>query len=540
MAVKGLRALWSKAARNLGRWLGGRALAQAEAEARLARDRLSAALDALPEGIVFLDAQGRYILWNKRYAEIYHRSADLFSNDARLADTLKIGVARGDYPEAVGREADWLAERLAQLENPTGERHEQRLADGRWLMLEERRTADGGVIGLRVDITELKRQAQALEEALQRAEAASRARSAFLANVSHELLTPLNGISGMAQLLGQTPLSDQQGEMLRTIGASAHALETLIGGLLDYNNLEAGKVTLEPAWFSAPDLLAQAVAAFRPAAEAKGLSLTVEVAPSATLEAYGDARRLRQLLDHLIANAIKFTTEGRVTVSAMAQPAREGALFAFEVRDTGPGFDDSDAERLFGQFQQADASTTREHGGVGLGLAVCRRLADLIGGTITARSRPGEGASFTVVAPMPARPIQSAPPTEEPARALRVLLADDNATNRRVLEMFLAVADAQVVSVENGLEAVQAAAGDADFDVVLMDLHMPVMDGLTAIREIRRFEARAAARTPIIVISANASSEDREASAEAGADRHIAKPVRAEELFGVIAEVLAA
>lgn len=539
MAANWLRALGGKAARNLGRWLGGPALAEAEAQARLARDRLRAALDALPEGIVFLDAEGRYVLWNRRYAEIYHRSADLFSTEARLQDTLTIGVARGDYPEAVGREEAWLAQRLDQLRNPTGERHEQRLADGRWLMIEERRTDDGGVIGLRVDITEMKRQAQALEDALRRAEAAGRARSEFLANVSHELLTPLHGISGMAQVLGQTPLSDGQGEMLRTISAQAHALETLIRDLLDYNSLEAGRVALEPAWFSVADLVERSGAAFRPAASAKGVALAVEVAPSAAVEAFGDARRLRQLLDHLVGNAVKFTSEGRIAVSVMAQPQADGMIFGFEVRDTGAGFDDSDMERLFGQFEMADASTTREHGGVGLGLAVCRRLADLIGGTITARSRPGAGASFTVTAPMPVRVLQTPTRADDQVRALRVLLADDNATNRRVLEMFLSAAEADVVSVENGLEAVHAAEARS-FDVVLMDLHMPVMDGLEAIREIRRTEAPAQPRTPIIVISANASIEDREASAQAGADRHIAKPVRAEELFGVIAEVLAA
>lgn len=539
MAVNWLRALGGKAAQNLGRWLGGRALAEAEAEARLARDRLHAALDVLPEGIVFLDAEGRYVLWNKRYAEIYHRSADLFSNDARLEDTLTIGVARGDYPEAMGREAEWLAERIAQLRHPTGERHVQHLADGRWLMLEERRTDDGGVIGLRIDITEMKRQAQALEDALRRAEAAGRARSEFLANVSHELLTPLNGISGMAQALGQTPLSDDQGDLLRTIDASARTLEALIRDLLDYNSLEAGRVALEPVWFSVGDLVAQAASTFRHAAEVKGVALRVEVAPSAAVEAYGDARRLRQLLDHLIGNAVKFTAEGRIDVSVMAQPQPDGLIFGFEVRDTGAGFDDSDIERLFAQFEKADASMTRQHGGVGLGLAVCRRLADLIGGTISARSRPGAGASFTVMAPMPARALEAPAQTEEQVRALRVLLADDNATNRRVLEMFLSAADADVVSVENGLEAVQAA-GARPFDVVLMDLHMPVMDGLEAIRTIRDAEAGAAARTPIIVISANATGEDRAASAQAGADRHIAKPVRAEELFGVIAEVLAA
>jgi signal transduction histidine kinase/ActR/RegA family two-component response regulator len=539
MIVKRLRSAGGKAVRVLEGLFGGKALARAEAEARLATDRLRAALDALPEGVVFLDSEGRYVHWNKRYAELYHRSADLFAHDARLADTLAIGVARGDYPEAQGRERAWLAERLDQIANPTGERHEQRLSDGRWLMVEERRTSDGGVIGLRVDITEMKRQAQALEDALHRAEAAGRARSAFLANVSHELLTPLNGILGMAQMLGQTRIDAIQGEMLETLCGSTKALETLIGDLLDYNNLEAGRVDIKADWFTVGDVIAAAAEAFAPIASAKGIGLSVEVAESARAEAHGDAGRLRRVLDHLISNAVKFTDHGHVQVSVMAQKSGgEDRLFAFEVRDTGCGFDDKDVERLFGQFEKADSSATRAHGGVGLGLAICRRLCDLLGGTIMARSRPGMGSSFTVVIPMPSRPAQDRVEAVGDPRALRVLLADDNPTNRRVLEMFLSAARADVVSVENGLKAVEAARADA-FDVVLMDLQMPVMDGLTAIRAIRETEPLAA-RIPIIVISANATLGDLEASARAGADRHIAKPVRADQLFAAISEVVGA
>lgn len=535
MSGDGVRAYWGSLARSLGRLLGGRALAQAEAEARLARDRLREAIDVFPEGIVFLDPEGRYILWNRRYAEIYHRSADLFAPGRKLADTLRVGVERGDYPDAVGREEEWLAERLAKLEHPTGERLEQQVSDGRWLLIEERRLSDGGVIGLRVDITEMKRQAQALEEALHRAEAANRARSEFLANVSHELLTPLNGVIGMAQVLGRTRLDAHQQEMLRTIAASAGALETLIGDLLDYNSLEAGKVALKPAWFRVADLAEAAGGAFRAQAEAKGVALRVEVEAAAQGEAYGDAGPIRQLLDQLLSNAVKFTAQGQVTLTVAAEPAPEGKLYRFQVRDTGPGFDDTDAERLFGQFQQADASVTREHGGVGLGLAICRRLADLLGGAVEVCSAPGEGATFTLTLSLASRTAADA--ADEDAPPLRVLIADDNPTNRRVIELILAAAEAESVSVENGLEAVQALQ-HSPFDVILMDLQMPVMDGYAAIRAIREAEAAGAERTPIIVISANATAQDRVASAQAGADRHIAKPVHAETLFAAIEAVL--
>jgi len=539
MSGRGLRDIFASLARSLGRALGGQAIVQAEAEARVARDRLREAIDVFPEGVVFLDGEGRYILWNRRYAEIYHRSADLFAAGRKLSDTLRVGVARGDYPDAVGREEEWLAERLAKLEHATGERLEQQLSDGRWLLIEERRLSDGGVIGVRVDITEMKRQAQALEEALHRAEGANRARSEFLANVSHELLTPLNGVLGMAQVLGRTRLDAHQQEMLRTITGCAAALETLIGDLLDYNSLEAGKIELSPAWFDIAGLAAAAAAAFRSQAAIKGLTLVVEVSPQAQGEAFGDAGPIRQLLDQLLSNAVKFTARGQVTLTVDAAAGPQGQVYRFGVRDTGPGFDDTDAERLFGHFQQADGSVTREHGGVGLGLAICRRLADLLGGTVEVRSAPGQGASFTLTLTLPSR--AAADPLAGEAPPLRVLIADDNPTNRRVIEMILAAAEAEAVSVENGLEAVRALQV-SPFDVILMDLQMPVMDGYAAIRAIREAEAAAggAAHTPIIVISANATAQDRDASAQAGADRHIAKPVRAEALFGAITEVLEA
>ncbi len=379
MSKSGLGSLPGAVARYLGRLLGGRALAQAEAQARSATERLREAIDLLPEGIVFLDAEGRYVLWNKRYAEIYHRSADLFAPGARLVDTLRVGVARGDYPDAVGSEEEWLAARLAKLSQPTGERHEQRLADGRWLMIEERRTSDGGVIGLRVDITEMKRQAAALEDALHRVEAASRAKSDFVSDMSHELRTPLNGVMGLAQALEGTALSVDQRSLVNEILASARQLDGLVSGLLDY----------------------------------------------------GDAAH------------------------------------------------------------ETDATPS----------------------TATALAHAPE-----------------APP-------LRVLAADDNPTNRKVIELMLGAAGAEVVSVENGEQAVEAWRQGA-FDLVLMDLRMPVMDGLDAIRAIRRTEGSGFPRAPIIVISANTSPGDLEASEAAGADRHLAKPIRADALFEAISAVL--
>ncbi|MBS0410573.1 MAG: response regulator [Proteobacteria bacterium] len=503
------------------------AIARAEAGARLAEERLAAALDALPEGIVFLDSDGRYILWNKRYAEIYHRSADLFAPGARLEDTLRIGVARGDYPEAVDNEDEWLGRRLEMLRNP-GQRHEQRLKDGRWVLIEERRTSDGGVIGLRIDITAMKTQAIALTEALANAEAASKAKSEFLANVSHELRTPLNGVMGLADVLGRTPLSGEQRDLVQGILASAGALNRLVVDLLDFNSLGAGSLAIREEPFDLASLARDTVERFRDEAEAKGLALALRLSEGVSGLVMGDAERVRQILVNLLSNAIKFTAAGGVEVAL--SPQAEAGRWRLEVADTGVGFDEADAERLFGRFERGAAN--HQQGGVGLGLAICRQLAELMGGEITARAKPGEGATFTVVLDLPpaaGAALDGAPP-------LRVLLADDNPTNRKVVELMLDAVGADVVSVENGREAVEALK-EGGFDVVLMDLQMPVMDGLEAIRVIRGAEASAGGpRLPIIVLSANTSEDDLAASEAAGADAHLGKPIRADALLSAMIE----
>jgi signal transduction histidine kinase len=376
------------------------AVARAKAETSAAERRLREALDALPTGVVFLDRELRYILWNKAYADIYHRSADLFRVGRPLSETLRIGVERGDYPAAIGREEAWLAERIALLRHPTGERHEQQIRDGRWVMIEERRTGEGGVIGVRVDITELKAQAAALQVALQHAEAGSRAKAEFLANMSHELKTPLNGVIGLAEVLARSPLSAPQKQLVGEILASAGRLRVLLSDVLDFNALEAGQVKAACLPFSPGEAVRRAAEAVRPAARAKGLTLTVALDDYAETAAIGDPDHLGQVLDHLLDNAIKFTAAGGVTLSLSKDRAAGGDRWRFEVADTGVGVDPATAERLFASFEVADASTTRAHGGAGLGLAICRRLAALMGGRIEVDGEPGMGARFALVIPL--------------------------------------------------------------------------------------------------------------------------------------------
>jgi signal transduction histidine kinase/CheY-like chemotaxis protein len=514
------------------------ALRKAEQQALRAETRLREAINALPEGLVFLDAEGRYVLWNERYAEIYHRSADLFREGERLADTLKVGVARGDYPEAIGREEQWLADRMALLDNP-GERHEQQLADGRWVMIEERRTSEGGTIGLRVDITEMKEQATALTMALHRAEAASRAKSEFLANMSHEIRTPLNGVLGLAEVLDRTELDTRQRDLLKTIIDSAATLDGILGDLLDFSRLEAGRLTITEADFDLGSLIEEAASPYRSAAEAKGLSFDLALDETARRRVVGDPVRLRQILTNLLSNAVKFTGEGRVGLS-VAKAAR-GDRYYFEVRDSGIGFEPDQAERLFSRFEQADGSITRRFGGTGLGLSISRQLAELMGGQVSAAGKPGRGAVFTLMLPLPAAretPAATAPAIDHSGRAPKVLVVDDNETNRKVAELILAAIGAEVTCVEDGQAAIDAVEANA-FDVVLMDLQMPVMDGLTATRAIRAREAALdLPRLPVIVLSANVMREHIDASNAAGADDHIGKPVRAETLIAAVLQAV--
>ena len=535
---------WERAAEWLRRRVIGRsrhAVDQAEFKAQQAETRLRAAVDALPEGVVFLDHEGRYILWNQRYAEIYHRSADLFEPGARLIDTLRVGVARGDYPDAVGREEEWLADRMALLDNP-GVRHEQRVSDGRWLMIEERRTCDGGTIGLRVDITDMKRQAAELEAALHRAEAANRAKSEFLANLSHEIRTPLNGVLGLADVLGRSPLDVSQRDLVDTIKVSAGALNHILTDLLDFSRLEAGKLEIASQPFVLAEAAREAAALYAQAAQDKGVALRVDIAEGVAHSIMGDGPRLKQILTNLLSNALKFTEAGAIDL--VVSPDQEGGRCHIEVRDTGIGFDAEDAERLFARFEQADGSITRKYGGTGLGLAICRQLAELMGGTISATGQRGRGAAFTLVLPMVAAEsaVEAVAATYDPLSAqdqpIRVLVVDDNATNRKVAELILESMGADVACVENGREGVEAVERGA-FDVVLMDLQMPVMDGLAATRAIRAREAlQGLPATPVVVLSANVMREHIEASAAAGANGHLGKPIRADALIAAVTQAV--
>lgn len=515
-------------------------LSALRARAELAEARLKAVMDAIPEGVVLLDAEGRYSLWNTRYAEIYHRSADLFAPGKRFMDVLRVGVARGDYPEATGREAVWLAERERKLLEARA-RHEQQIADGRWLMIEDRPSPDGGIVGLRIDITEMKEQALVLERAVAEAQAANKAKSEFLANVSHEIRTPLHGVLGMAQVLARDPeLSDDQRTRVAVIRRSGEALLELLNDLLDLAKIEAGKLAIKAEPMRAAEVVEAACAPFESLAAEKGLDFHIDPSPIREARWVGDALRMQQVLSNLVSNAIKFTTRGGVSVTAELANGEA----AFHVRDTGIGIPTARLDEIFEKFAQLESASDRRFGGTGLGLAVSRQLAELMGGTLAAESRPGEGSVFTLRLPViPANSedgglLQPPPALVSTPAFLRVLAAEDNETNQAILRALLAPVGVELTLVGNGREALEAFQAGG-FDVVLMDIQMPLVDGVSAAREIRALEAdEARARTPIIALSANVMEHQAVEYRLAGMDAVVGKPFDAQELISAIARIL--
>ena len=367
------------------------------------------------------------------------------------------------------------------------------------------------VVGAVAGLIWQRRVASRLRQAQLKAEAASLSKTEFLANMSHEIRTPLNGVVAVADMLSQAKLPERERKMAEIIRSSGQSLERLLSDVLDLARVEAGQLTIEAAPFHAADLVRAVAALCRLRADEKGLALNTEIDPALERWFVGDTVRVRQILTNFTSNAVKFTAKGAVTIRA--EMPSHGRL-RFSVIDSGVGFGPEVKARLFGRFQQADGSITRRFGGTGLGLAISRQLASLMDGLVDCESAPGHGSRFWFEAPF----AEAAAPehgsdtdvVDAPApRAVRVLVADDHATNQMVVKMMLDQFHVESVIVDDGLKAVEALRAGA-FDAVLMDMQMPVMDGLEATRTIRREEvASGRPRTPILMLSANALPEHR-------------------------------
>ena len=393
----------------------------------------------------------------------------------------------------------------------------------------------GGTIWIVEDITERRQVAQALERARDAAEAANRAKSAFLANTSHELRTPLNGLIGLARLAGASDTREQERQQyLLQIGDTAQALSAIISDILDLSKIEAGKLQLETVAFDLGELLRGTQRAYATLADPRPITLRLDLGPDVDGLVLGDPVRTRQILSNYLGNALKFTARGEVRLQARRLDTQR---VRFEVHDTGPGIDDQTQARLFRPFTQADESTTRRYGGTGLGLSICRELATLMGGEVGVQSRFGEGSCFWAELPLPATAAPAAAleadaPAQGSLRGASVLMVEDNPVNMLIAAAMLERWGVHIEQVGDGQQAVQAvqrrAQNGALFDAVLMDVQMPVMSGHEATRVLRR--EYSAERLPIIALTAAALVSEREQALAAGMNDFLTKPIDEQRL----------
>lgn len=402
-------------------------------------------------------------------------------------------------------------------------------------------------LAIRFDVTSHVRALEQLDEARSRLEDALATKDVFIANMSHEIRTPLNGVVGIAGALARTQLSPEQMEMVSLIGASGKSLERILNDVLDASKLDARRMTLEIRPFDLQAEICAAAHLMRVRADDKGVEFSIAFGPGTEGMFLGDSVRLRQIVANLASNAVKFTDVGRVSISvSVSDPVRAGdsGELSVEVRDSGIGFDPSTAPFLFERFSQADNSIARRFGGTGLGLSICKALAELMGGDITVESSPGEGSLFRVRIPIQqalrdaADVVSPVAPGQSVTNSVRVLLAEDHPVNQKVVQLLLAPFGVDLTIAQDGAEAIDCFRSET-YDLILMDMQMPVVDGLQATRSIREIEeAEARPRTPIGMMTANTSEAHKLRASESGADIFISKPVTSDTLLAGIDDLL--
>lgn len=484
-------------------------------------------LDRMSQGVVMADSLGHVQVLNDRACDLLELPAALGQRGASIA-----AISRRLGP-VVGSGASGTA------------LHERTCVDGRAVETEYLPLSDGGIVLTCADVSQQRAMAAAQEEARAAAEAANRAKSAFLANMSHEIRTPMNGVTGMIEVLRHSGLTAEQTQVCDTVIRSANALLTVLNDILDYSKLEAGRISLEPLPCWVDELVEDVIGVMRGVAETKGIFIDFErraEAPPVLL----DPTRLRQIITNLLSNAVKFSDRGNIVVRLDCRPDLADATkvrLTFAVRDQGCGISPEALKRLFTRFTQADASSTRRYGGSGLGLVISQELARLMGGEISVVSMPGKGSEFTVdlpasitTMPLSTEADDSLPEQHGTPVPLDILVAEDDEINRMVIAAFLKAGDHHVTFAINGAEAVRAMQKN-DYDLVLMDVMMPVMDGPTASGEIRKMPGEKG-RTPIIALTANAMSGDRERYLAAGMNAYVSKPINRMELYRTIERTL--
>jgi signal transduction histidine kinase/CheY-like chemotaxis protein/HPt (histidine-containing phosphotransfer) domain-containing protein len=492
-----------------------------------AQTALGRTLASISQGIVMVAPQGDVMVMNGRTRELLGLPPQ-FGPGCQVGDIVRWQIAQGESGPG-GSPPAYLTE------TTPASKHVR--PDGTVLEARCHRLDDGCLVRTFSDVTDWERTQQALQIAREAAEAANCARTQFLAMMSHEIRTPLNGILGVAELLGDTGLAPEQEGYARTIRDCGRHLLHVLNDVLDFSMIDSGALDLDCAPFAPRSVLDTVRAMVAGHAEERGVRLLVEASPAVPARVLGDAGRLRQVLLNLLGNAVKFTPAGEVALRLDAQPVAAGWRLEGEVRDTGIGIEPEMLGCLFNEFTQADGSVTRRFGGTGLGLAICRRLLEAMGGSITAESQPGVGSTFRFSLIAGTAPEEVAPPPVAAPAKLRVLVAEDNRVNRLVATRLLEREGYVVQAVQDGAAALTAARGGG-FDLVLMDVMMPAMDGLEATRAIRALPGPAG-QVKVIGLTAGTSRDDEAACRGAGMDGFAPKPITPERLSREIARICA-
>jgi len=501
---------------------------------------LRTALDVVPTAIAFFDDAHRLIFWNQRYGDILAAFNLRPEPGLPYKRILEMAAAGGVDSPSAGWRAGWESSTVRSQGNLVDELD---MPDGRHLRGEIGATAGGGMVAVLYDVTDQVETARVLAEAKNKAETANQAKSDFLAMMSHEIRTPLNGILGMAQAMQADEPRPEQGEQLKIIRKSGEILLSILNDILDLAKIEAGKLQLESCDFDMEHMVRGSLAAFLPAASKQGVHLAFNIEADAKGVFHGDATRIRQLLYNLLSNAVKFTEKGRIDLTV----AYRRDELSLRVADTGIGIPVQHMSSLFEKFTQGDASTTRRFGGTGLGLSICGELVRLMGGTITAESAEGRGSVFDICLPLTrvgdiAPPLDGADPVGDESQAqreIRILAAEDNEVNQLVLRTLLNQAGVEPTIVDNGAKALEAWR-QGEWDVILLDVQMPEMDGPTAAKAIRAAEQESGrGRTPIIAVTANAMIHQIEDYMASGMDDVVTKPLEARRLFEALEQALA-
>ena len=509
---------------------------------------LQEAIDCLPNGFAILDAEFLPLHVNRHALEAfsaYYRGAErgLSYREATFESV------RAVWPHASEEEC-WQLTDMREALLTSGKPADIETPDGRIFNIIYRPMSGNRYVAISVDVTELRQVSRELQAARDRADAVQRANSTFLANLSHEIRTPLNAILGMAQEVERAGLGEEeQREHGLVIVASARSLRTLLNDVNDLSKIEAGQMRLAPAVEELGQLLARQIRQWRPLAEEKFLTLSLELSEDLPRQLRFDPVRLGQCVSNLLGNAVKFTDRGGIALRASRYEHAGGVGVRIEVSDSGIGMSPEKVDKLFMPFAHIESAFSQRFGGTGLGLALTQKLAGLMGGDLTVKSEPGKGSvlTLTFVADAvrdPAAPIASAADAARDAEAARlaishrtrILLVDDHPLNRRVGRLYLEPEGFFVAEAVNGQQALDRLAED-HFDLVLMDIHMPVMDGLEALRQIR--SGRAAWRDiPVIAFTADAMSGDREHYVSEGMNGYISKPIEKRDLMAEVGRIL--